>query len=127
MQIEFTIPYPKTKAGKRQWAKEYGLNAIYAGKHWSRRKKDSEYWHALVHNELRRQRIRSTPFEKRVEIAMFWNDNLDIDNHAYMGKMIVDALKGKIIQDDRKRYFKRLIHDEHKRDVILVRVRELEE
>ena len=26
MTETFTIPYPKTAAGKKQWAKDYGLN-----------------------------------------------------------------------------------------------------
>lgn len=61
MREMICIEYPKTKAGKRQWGKEYGLNAIYAGKHWSRRKADSEYWHSLTHAALVRAGIPRNP------------------------------------------------------------------
>jgi len=39
----FSIEYPKTKAARARWGREYSLNAIYAGKHWRRRKEDAEY------------------------------------------------------------------------------------
>jgi hypothetical protein len=44
----FRIAYPKTGAEKKKWAKEYGMNAYYAGKHWALRKKDAELWHWLT-------------------------------------------------------------------------------
>lgn len=37
----FRIAYPKTGAEKKKWAKEYGMNAYYAGKNWALRKKDA--------------------------------------------------------------------------------------
>lgn len=122
--MTFIIPYPKTKDGRKAWAKEYGLNAIYAGKHWSKRKKDSEFWHYLVLSELRRQGIERNVFKKPVKITFYWNDNLDIDNHSYMGKMIADALKGYLIEDDRKKYYVEVTHKFHKNDYILVKVEE---
>ena len=100
MTESFRIYYPKSKAEQKRWAKEYGMNAYYAGKHWSRRKQDAEYWHLLTRSALNRQEVRRTPFEKPVVITILWNDRLDIDNHAVMGKMIVDALKGRLINDD---------------------------
>lgn len=78
------------------------MNAYYAGKHWSRRKQDAEYWHLLTRSALNRQEVRRTPFEKPVVITILWNDRLDIDNHAVMGKMIVDAIKGRLINDDNR-------------------------
>ena len=90
MREMICIEYPKTKAGKRQWGKEYGMNAIYAGKHWSRRKADSEYWHSLTHAALVRAGIPRNPAQKPVSIDFWWDDRLDLDNHAYMAKMIVD-------------------------------------
>ena len=44
-EMIFTIEYPKSLKG-------YSLNDIYAGKHWAKRKKDSDYWHWLVRGEL---------------------------------------------------------------------------
>ena len=89
----FRIAYPKTGAEKKKWAKEYGMNAYYAGKHWALRKKDAELWHWLTLAAMNAQGIRRTPFKLPVAVTFYWNDRLDIDNHAIMGKMIVDAMK----------------------------------
>lgn len=152
--VRFEIPYPRTKAGKAAWAKEYGLNAYWAGKHWAKRKQDAEYWHALVRAELQRQGIRAgwskqpygleggsipetagkgqaTDAEEGirpgilhcpVRITFWWDDRLDIDNHAAMGKMIVDALKGYLLQDDGRRYLTGVAHRYHTADHILVEI-----
>lgn len=116
--MKFTITYPKKIS-------EYGLNAIYAGKHWSKRKKDGEYWHWLVMSELSRQRIRRKIFKNPVKIVMYWNDRMDIDNHAYMGKMIVDSLKGHLIVDDTRKYFKGVSHEFWDGKEILVEIKEI--
>lgn len=122
---EFRIYYPKSKAEQKRWAKEYGLNAYYAGKHWSKRKEDADYWHLLTISALNRCEMRRTPFEGPVEIRFLWNDRLDIDNHAVMGKMIVDALKGRLIWDDNKKWLKGISHYFHDEEYILVMVREV--
>ena len=101
------------------------MNAYYAGKHWSRRNQDAEFWHLITRNALNRQEIRRTPFEKPVEISFLWNDRLDIDNHAVMGKMIVDALKGRLINDDNRRWLKGVCHRFHEEDYILVQIKEV--
>lgn len=46
--MKFTIPYPPTKREKAAWNKRYGLNAYYAGKHWSQRRRDAEELHTLA-------------------------------------------------------------------------------
>ena len=125
MTESFRIYYPKSKAEQRRWAKEYGMNAYYAGKHWSRRKQDAEYWHLLTCSALNRQEVRKTPFEKPVVITILWNDRLDIDNHAVMGKMIVDAIKGRLINDDNRRWLKGVCHFFHDEDYILVKIGEV--
>lgn len=79
MKIVFEIPYPPTKAGRTAWSKLYGLNAYWAGKHWSQRKKDAEYWHYLVRAELRRQGVKPRVFKHPVYITFYHNDGLDID------------------------------------------------
>ena len=124
MEEMICIEYPKTKAGKRQWGKEYGMNAIYAGKHWSRRKADGEYWHSLTHAALVRAGIPRNPAQKPVSIDFWWDDRLDLDNHAYMAKMIVDALKGWVIQDDNRRCVREIAHHWHDRGCILVEIRD---
>lgn len=121
--IRFIIPYPKTKKGRVEWSKKYGLNAYWAGKHWSKRKADAEYWHTLVRAELRRQGVKRM-MEGPFAVKILWNDRLDLDNHAAMGKMIVDALKGVIIPDDSRRWFKRLEYGWHDEDWIQVEIEE---
>ena len=127
MEERFIIPYPKTPAGKKQWTKTYGLNAYYAGKHWAQRKKDAEYWHTLTRYEMERQKVRKKPFEKPVIISFYWNDRLDCSNHAIMGKMIEDGIKGRIIQDDSRRWVKGIEHYFSDDDFIRVVIREMQE
>jgi len=122
--MKFTIPYPpKTQIAK--WNKEYGLNSIYTGKHWTKRNADKEFWHNLVYTCLIKQKVPEKLFEKPVQITFRWNDNLDIDNHAYLGKLITDGLKGYLLTDDRKKYYKRLIHEYHDEDYIEVEITEI--
>lgn len=125
MAVSFKIPYPATAAGKREWARRYGLNAYYAGKHWAQRRQDAAYWHTLAREEMERQKVRKRPFAKPVCVTFCWNDGLDIDNHAAMGKMIVDACKGRLIADDGRRRLCEVRHRFHNRDYILVTVEEI--
>jgi hypothetical protein len=122
---KFKIPYPESKAGQKQWSKNYGMNAYYAGKHWSIRKRDAEYWHRLVQAHMNNQDVRRVPFKRPVVVIFHWNDRLDIDNHAVMGKMIVDAMKGRVIEDDTRRWLKGVCHYFHDADYIGVEVREI--
>ena len=122
--MKFKIPYPPTKAGKSQWAKEYGLNAYWAGKHWAKRKADAEYWHCLVHAELRKQGIKPRIAKNPVSITFRWNDRLDLSNHAAMSKMIEDAVKGWIIQDDSRKWVQEIRHIWHDENYIEVEIKE---
>ena len=122
---KFKIPYPKSKAGQKQWAKDYGMNAYYAGKHWSARKADAEFWHRMTRIYMDASNVRRVPFKRPVVITFHWNDRLDIDNHAVMGKMIVDALKGRVIEDDTRRHVKGVCHYFHDADYIGVEIREI--
>lgn len=101
------------------------MNAYYAGKHWSRRKEDAEFWHLMVHKCMDRQGVRRTPIHAPVIVTFRWNDRLDIDNHAVMGKMILDAMKGRVIEDDSRRFVKGVTHIFHDEDYISVEVKEL--
>ena len=122
----FRIEYPNTPAGKKDWSKRFSDNAYYAGKHWAVRKKDADYWHNMVRACMDRQGVRKRPFEKPVEILLFWNDRLDVDNHSIMGKMIVDAMKGRLLQQDSRKWVKGVAHAFHdKGDYIWVEVREV--
>ena len=124
MTERFKIPYPVSDAGKKQWNRLYGVNAYWSGKHWAQRKQDADYWHRLTRAALDGKRKR--PFEKPVTITFYWNDRLDLDNHSMMAKMIIDALKGRIIADDTRRYVKGIMHYWHNEPYIGVILREVE-
>lgn len=125
MKETIRIDYPATKAEKKRWTQRYGMNAYYAGKHWAQRKQDAEFWHALTREALNRQRARKQPFQKPVTVTFWWNDRLDIDNHAAMGKMIVDALKGRLIEDDNRQCLKGVCHYWHDENYIKIVVEEV--
>lgn len=125
MTESFIIPYPLSPAGKKRWNKEYGFNAYWAGKHWTRRKADADYWHQLVRHEMERQKVRRIPFENAVVITFYWNDKLDCSNHAAMGKMVEDAICGRIIKDDSRRYVRGIEHYFHDEPHVRVVVREV--
>lgn len=105
--IRFTIPYPPTKKGKSAFCKRFGLNAYYAGKHWSQRKEDARQLHMLTDLSLRRAHIRRQMVEGPVKIRFLWDDGLDLDNHGALGKAFVDGMKGYILPDDNRRWVKK--------------------
>lgn len=107
----FTIPYPPTKRGKSAWNQKYGLNAYYSGKHWSQRKRDAEQLHKLALAAMKKAGIRRELVRYTVEVTFRWNDRLDIDNHAAMGKAFVDAMKGYILPEDNRKWFRRVTHE----------------
>jgi len=120
--MTFTISYPKTKAAMSAFCKRYGLNAIYSSKFWAKRSKDKDYWHQLVKAELMRQKVFCKPYDNPVSISFWWNDRLDIDNHAYMGKLITDGMKGYLIYNDDRRFVKEVRHKFYDGDCITVEV-----
>lgn len=119
------IPYPKHPAERKRWNKQFGVNAYYSGKAWQYRKRDAEFWHMMVRSCMNSQDVRRVPFKRPVVITFHWNDRLDIDNHAIMGKMIVDAMKGRVIEDDSRRWVKGVCHYFHDGDYISVEIREI--
>lgn len=126
MKEVIRIDYPKSAAGKKQWCKEYGTNAYWAGKHWSKRKEDAQYWHALTRAALSKAQVRKRPFEKPVVITFLWNDNLDLSNHSMIAKMIEDALKSRLLHDDSRRWVKGVEHYWHDEPCIKVIIQEVE-
>lgn len=122
----FRIYYPKSKTEVRRWNSEYGLNAYYAGKHWSRRKQDADYWHLLTISAMNRDEVRRRPFTRPVILTFWFNDRLDCSNHAMYIKMIEDGMKGRIIEDDSKKYVKGIECYFHDEDYILVQIREVQ-
>ncbi len=118
----FTIPYPRSDRERKAWNRRFGLNAYYAGKHWSERKDDATFWHAMTRSALARQGMTKWKFTRPVQITFRWNDGLDIENHAAMGKMITDALKGLLIPDDNRKWLVRVVHEFHEEKFIEVEV-----
>ena len=93
---------------------EDSTNKIYSGKHWSFRKKKADYWKWLVHQSLKEQCPKYTA-KNPVIISISYDSNLDIDNHSYIAKMIIDGMKGYLITDDTRRYVVGLIQKFHKK------------
>lgn len=109
--IVFDIPYPPTKKGKSVFCRRYGLNAYYSGKHWAKRKADAEELHALTAACMKKAKVRRKMVENPVEIRFLWDDGLDVDNHASIGKAVVDAMKGYILPDDNRRWLPKVTHE----------------
>lgn len=120
--IRFTIPYPPTKKGKAAFCRQFGLNAYYAGKPWPVRKRDAEQLHALTLCSMKQAGIQKQLVTDPVAVRFFWNDGLDVDNHAVLGKAIVDAMKGYILPDDDRRWLRKVSHAFWDGDSILVEV-----
>lgn len=104
----------------------YSLNKIYAGRHPRVRMQDANYWYALVRCELQKQKIPKKVFEGPVKITFGWPGRLDLDNYAYVRKMIIDALKGWVLEDDGQKFVAELSESLIKGDEITVRVEEAE-
>ena len=108
--IRFTIPYPPTKKGKSAFCRRFGLNAYYSGKHWAARKKDADELHAMTILAMKKARVRREMVKGPVSVVFRWDDGLDIDNHAAIGKAIVDAMKGYLLPDDSPRWIRSVSH-----------------
>lgn len=124
--ISFTIPYPPTKEGRAKWHRNYGLNAYYSGKNPYARTRAMDELHLLTKTAMKQARIRKKYVERPVEVRFFWDDRWDIDNHAVLGKAIVDAMKGYILPDDNRRWVQKVSHEFWEEGKILVEVREQE-
>lgn len=109
--MKFEIEYPPTKKGKAVWNKRFGLNAYYAGKHWNERKRDAEELHWIARAAMKRAGIRKKYVSGPVQVIFRWDDGLDCDNHAVLGKAIVDAMKGYILPDDNRRWVQKISHE----------------
>lgn len=124
--IRFTIPYPPQKKMKSAFCKRFGLNAYYSGKKWPVRKRDAEELHSMAYAAMKVARIRKTYFDMPVAVTFYWDDGLDVDNHAVLGKAFVDAMKGYILHDDTRRYLREVRHCFWDRGMIGVEIETLE-
>jgi hypothetical protein len=103
---------------------EVSSNKFYSGCHWSKRKKIADKYHYLVKSQLSQK---LDMINKPVEIIIKYNNKFDIDNQGIMSKMIIDALKGVVIKDDSRKYFKRLTQEFWEGDGIKVEIMELDD
>jgi len=90
--------------------KKISLNKIYSGVFWKTRSKEANQIHEKVRFTLMSKRIPKKFFEKPVVIQFWWNSLLDLDNHGYLTKLIIDGLKGWVIQDDKRKFVSAITH-----------------
>lgn len=121
--IRFTIPYPSTRTEMAAWSKRYSLNAYWSGKHYAARNQDAREIHDLTMVCMRKAGIRRKLLDYPVEIRFCWDDGLDADNHAALGKMILDAMKKYILPEDNRKWVRRVSHEFWDGKEILVEVR----
>lgn len=87
---------------------KYSLNQIYAGASWRKRQRIAAQVHYLVSHTLKELKIERELFKNPVIISLCYNSRLDIDNHGYLSKLIMDGLKGYLIKDDTRKYVREL-------------------
>lgn len=117
--IKFTIPLKVNS--------QYGLNKIYSGQHWRKRQETADEIHTLTRIHMKLQKVPQKLFKEPVAIHLSYNSKLDLDNHGYLAKMIIDALKGYLIENDDRKYVKALIQDFHSGKDVLVEIWEVGE
>ena len=121
VMVEFKLDYKITA--------KISSNAIYSGVHWSRRKKDADTLHLLVKQAIRSQLGFKKCFDCPVIVEIYVKSRLDIYNHGYISKLIIDGMKGELIHDDTKKYVQGLcvwfLEDSNENDII-VQVSEVE-
>ena len=119
MKATFRIDYPTSKDKQKYWTKNYGLNAYYAGKPFYKRNEDSKFWHTLTYYAVKGM----APFCEPVRLVFYWNDGLDLSNHAAMAKMIEDGLvRAKKLPNDNRTWVKEIVHRFHYKPYIEVTI-----
>ena len=103
---------------------EYGMNKLYSGVHWTVRKRQADFIHSLVQTTLYANKIPRKLFKRPVKVTISYNSKLDIDNHSYLSKLIIDGLKGYLIEDDKRKYLVELDQQFWEGEGILVEVEE---
>lgn len=101
-----------------------GSNKFYAGVHWSKRKAIVDYWHKLTYYSMLQQKVPKKLFKCPVAITLLVNSKLDIDNHGFLAKLIIDALKGYLIEEDSRKFVNQLTIRFHDEKYILVKIEE---
>ena len=115
-EIEFALPI--------QVNSKLSLNRIYGGIHWGVRRKQSQKVHEIVRLSMKSQNIPKRLFEKPININFKWHSKLDLDNHGYIAKLIIDSLKGYLIKDDTEKYINKITHEYQKDKGVKVKIEE---
>lgn len=91
MKIEIPLP------------EKISTNIIYAGKHWSTRKKQADLYHQYIRG-LNLKPVKEKPLEITY-IFTFKSSPLDTSNCSYMSKLLEDGMvKSGVIEDDSPEY-----------------------
>ena len=64
--------------------------------------------------------------QKPVALTFRYNSRLDLSNHSYLAKMIEDALKGVVIEDDSRRYVRGFYQEFWEGEGVQVEVEEID-
>jgi len=91
-------------------------NKIYAGVHWTKRKKLADYWHEIVKWELITNRIGKKEYEKNLKniplhiviTCYFANKTKMLDADNICAKLAIDGLVGTLLPDDNYRIINRV-------------------
>jgi hypothetical protein len=106
---------------------KFSLNGIYGGLHWATRLKQSRQIHRMIGFTLLSKKIPIKLFKSPVNIVFGWNSKLDLDNHGYLAKLIIDGLKGYLIKNDTRNYIRTILHTWWQGQGIKIRIEKVRE
>lgn len=86
--------------------KTVSLNTLYAGKHWTFRKKKKDEYKKIIEKELARY---DHHIAKGMSIFIRYNARTDVDNNVLVSKFVADTLvANEWIADDSPKYYNKL-------------------
>lgn len=84
---------------------EWGMNELYSQKkRRNERMRQAEQVHLMVRAAIRQQVRPVQQFRKPVIVRIWYNSRLDVDNHGFLSKLIIDGMKGLLIEDDDRKH-----------------------
>lgn len=101
---------------------KHSLNEIYAGKHWTKRKKIKDNYKLIIRSQFKKWLPKDKEYSVSYEFY-FKRSPLDVSNTVYMLKMIEDV----IFEDDSYKIVKELIikSEKAKEDYVKITIKEL--
>ncbi len=86
--------------------KTVSLNTLYAGKHWTFRKKKKDEYKKIIEKELARY---DHHIAKGMSIFIRYNARTDVDNNVLVSKFVADTLvANEWIADDSPKHYNKL-------------------